>query len=115
MESTRESIVGREVELDLLDAFVGGEGRAVVALLEGEAGIGKTALWSAAVDEARRRGARVLLARSTAAEAGSFYSALDDLVRPRSTSCRASKSGAVTRWRGPCCSSVPAVLPSRGW
>jgi DNA-binding CsgD family transcriptional regulator len=83
MQSARESIVGREVELDLLDAFVGGEGgAAVLAILEGEAGVGKTALWSAAADEARARGARVLIARPTAAEAGSSYSALDDLVRP---------------------------------
>jgi DNA-binding CsgD family transcriptional regulator len=83
MESARKSIVGRELELDLLDAFVGGEGGgAVFAVIEGEAGIGKTALWSAAADVARRRGVRVLEARPTAAEAGSSYVALDDLVRP---------------------------------
>jgi DNA-binding CsgD family transcriptional regulator len=83
MQSARESIVGREVELDLLEAFVGGEGGAAVfAILEGEAGVGKTALWSAAADEARARGGRVLIARPTAAEAASSYSALDDLVRP---------------------------------
>jgi DNA-binding CsgD family transcriptional regulator len=83
MQSTREWIVGREVELDLLDAFVGGEGSAaVLTILEGEAGVGKTALWSAAADEARARGSRVLVARPTAAEAQSSYAALDDLVRP---------------------------------
>src|SRR5262245_26755512 len=83
MESARKSIVGRELELDLLDAFVGDEGGGpVLGVIEGEAGIGKTALWSAAADVARRRGACVLEARPTAAEAGSSYAALDDLVRP---------------------------------
>jgi hypothetical protein len=83
MGSTRESIFGREPELGLLDAFVGGErSAALLAILEGEAGAGKTTLWSATVDSARARGMQVLVARPTAAETGSAYAALDDLVRP---------------------------------
>lgn len=49
-------------------------------LLEGEAGIGKTTLLLAAADEARRRGFRVLSARSAAAESVLAYAALSDLL-----------------------------------
>jgi class 3 adenylate cyclase/tetratricopeptide (TPR) repeat protein len=81
-ELTREAIVGREPELELLAAFVAGRARgAVLALVEGEAGVGKSALWSAAAAHADRAGACVLAARPTAAEATSSYAALDDLVR----------------------------------
>ena len=75
-------IVGRERELDTLGAFLRAGGDAVLALIEGEAGIGKTALWSVALDRARADGTTVLVARPTAAETASSYAALDDLVRP---------------------------------
>jgi class 3 adenylate cyclase/tetratricopeptide (TPR) repeat protein len=81
-ELPRGSIVGREPELELLAAFTAGRARgAVLALVEGEAGVGKTALWSAAAARADHAGACVLAARPTAAEATSSYAALDDLVR----------------------------------
>jgi hypothetical protein len=48
--------------------------------VEGEAGVGKTVLWSAIVEHAH--GVRVLSERPTAAEASAAYAALDDLVRP---------------------------------
>jgi DNA-binding CsgD family transcriptional regulator len=73
-------IVGRETELDLLTSFARGEGEAVLAFVEGEAGVGKTALWSAVIE--RADGVRVLEARPTAAETGAAYAALDDLVAP---------------------------------
>jgi DNA-binding CsgD family transcriptional regulator len=72
-------IVGRESELETVGAFLRRETPAVLALIEGEAGIGKTALWSAALDAG---GDRVLVARPSAAETASSYAALDDLVRP---------------------------------
>jgi class 3 adenylate cyclase/DNA-binding CsgD family transcriptional regulator/tetratricopeptide (TPR) repeat protein len=76
------SIVGREPELELLAAFTAGRAEgAVLAVLEGEAGVGKTALWSAAAAHADQAGACVLAARPTAAEAASSYAVLDDLVR----------------------------------
>lgn len=60
-------VVGRRGELaaveELLDV-----GRLPAALvLEGEAGIGKTTLWSAGVDLARERSYRVLSARPASA------------------------------------------------
>jgi DNA-binding CsgD family transcriptional regulator len=71
-------IVGREHELETLGAFLSSDG-AVFALIEGEAGIGKTALWGAAL---ARVDGQVLVARPSAAETASSFAALDDLVRP---------------------------------
>jgi DNA-binding CsgD family transcriptional regulator len=71
-------IVGRETELTLLDRFVRGDGDAVLALVEGEAGVGKTALWSAVLGGLD--GVRSLVARPSAAETAAAYAALDDLL-----------------------------------
>ena len=79
---TTEAIIGREAELQRLRDCVQGPGRPVVAFLEGDAGVGKTALLEATVAEAEAAGTRVLRARPTAAEAGSSFAALDDLLRP---------------------------------
>ena len=79
---TTEAIVGREAELQRLRDCVREPGRPVVAFLEGDAGAGKTALLEAIVAEASAGGARVLRARPTAAETGSSFAALDDLLRP---------------------------------
>jgi class 3 adenylate cyclase/DNA-binding CsgD family transcriptional regulator len=82
-ELGRDAIVGREPELELLAAFTAGRARgAVLALVEGQAGVGKSALWSAAAAHADQAGACVLAARPTAAEATSSYAGLDDVVRP---------------------------------
>ena len=76
-------IVGREHELEVLRGFIRGEdGGAVLALIQGEAGIGKTALWTSAVEDARDDGAAVLVARPTASETASSYAALADLLHP---------------------------------
>jgi DNA-binding CsgD family transcriptional regulator len=79
---TTEAIVGREAELQRLRDCVREPGRPVVAFLEGDAGVGKTALMEAVVAEAAAAGSRVLRARPSAAEAGSSFAALDDLLRP---------------------------------
>ena len=55
-------IVGREVELAAIQAFLERPAEGPVALvLEGEAGIGKSTLWLTGVEAARERGFRVLV------------------------------------------------------
>lgn len=49
-------------------------------LIEGEAGIGKTTLWLAAIEQAQKRGFRVLSTRAAAAESVLAYTALADLL-----------------------------------
>jgi DNA-binding NarL/FixJ family response regulator len=72
-------IVGREDELAMLHGlFETGDGPRTV-VLTGVPGIGKTTLWEAGVDAARRRGYRVLLARPSDAEAGLAFATLIDL------------------------------------
>ena len=49
------AVLGRERELAVAEAFLGFDAeRSRVLLLEGEAGVGKTTLWLAAVQRARR-------------------------------------------------------------
>ncbi len=73
-------ILGRHEELTCLRAFVDGAAGGPAALvLEGEAGIGKSTLWLAAVEHARAGGARVLLARPAEAERGLGHAGLGDL------------------------------------
>jgi DNA-binding CsgD family transcriptional regulator len=52
------------------------------ALIEGEAGMGKTELWRSAVGTARERGLHVLMARTAEAEAKLSYAAVGDLFEP---------------------------------
>src|SRR5690348_16238150 len=76
-------IVGREEELaavrELFEDVL--PGPALLAL-EGEAGIGKTVLWRAGVEEARSRGFRVLASQPAEAEQGFAHSGLADLFEP---------------------------------
>ena len=73
-------IVGREEELIALRAFIDDEQAGPAALvLEGEAGIGKSTLWLAAVEHARERGMRVLSSRPAEAEHGLAHAGLGDL------------------------------------
>jgi DNA-binding CsgD family transcriptional regulator len=73
-------VVGREEELDSVRAFVDrtDEGLALF-VLEGEAGIGKSTLWLAAVEHARSRGVRILCSRPAEAEQGLVHVGLGDL------------------------------------
>jgi DNA-binding CsgD family transcriptional regulator/tetratricopeptide (TPR) repeat protein len=76
------ALIGRDVELALLRGFVeSGTGAGAAALLvEGEAGIGKTAVWRFAVELACDRGFTVLLARPAEAERTLSFAALSDLL-----------------------------------
>src|SRR5687767_5984195 len=63
-------VAGREVELDaLLDLFEATDELPATAVIVGEAGIGKTTLWLAAVEAAQARGYLVLSSRPADAEA----------------------------------------------
>jgi DNA-binding CsgD family transcriptional regulator len=75
--SIQRSLVGRDDELVMVEAALGH--RRGGALLEGEPGIGKTALWIAGTEMARDRGACVLESRPGEAERRMSFSALDDL------------------------------------
>src|SRR3954447_21586694 len=76
-------IIGRRDELLALESFLEAApagGRAL--LLEGEAGIGKTALWEEALERARARDIRVLRARPTQSEGQVAFAAVGDLLTP---------------------------------
>jgi DNA-binding CsgD family transcriptional regulator len=74
------SVVGREHELAEANGFLAGVAeRACGLLLVGEAGIGKTTIWSAVVAEAARRGYVVLTAGPSEAEADLPFAALTDV------------------------------------
>ena len=74
-------VVGRERELAAVGAFLTAVPDGPRALLlEGEAGIGKTTVWLAAVRAADGRGFRVLQARPTESESRLSYAALADIA-----------------------------------
>jgi DNA-binding CsgD family transcriptional regulator len=74
-------VIGRERELAAIAAFVGrGVRGPAVLLLAGEPGIGKTALWDAAIDQARSGEAVVLSCRAVEAEASVSFASLSDLL-----------------------------------
>ena len=74
-------LVGREEELASLLALLDArDGLPAVAVVTGEAGIGKTALWLAAVEAAQARGYLVLSCRPAEAEAAFSFVGLADLI-----------------------------------
>ena len=74
-------IVSREEELTSLRAFVGEpHGGSAGLVIEGEAGIGKSTLWLAGVEQGQQCGARVLSARPVEAERSLAYAGLGDLL-----------------------------------
>ena len=75
------AVIGRDDELDVVQAFLDELGGGPVGLvLSGEPGIGKTILWQAGVDEARARFERVLTCRGAEAEAALSFAALSELL-----------------------------------
>ena len=76
-------IVGREDELAALyDFLVKRERLHGAAIVEGEAGIGKTTVWAAAVEACRAQSYRVLSCRPSESEALLSFAALRDLIEP---------------------------------
>jgi len=75
------ALVGRASELRTIDRFLDAAATDLHALLlSGQAGIGKTSLWKAAIDRARERGFRVLACRPTEVETQLSFAALVDLL-----------------------------------
>jgi hypothetical protein len=84
------AVVGREVELAAVDAWLAGvEGTPTdrdsgcpILVLSGLAGIGKSTLWAEAVARARAKGFGVLACRPGASDVGLCYVGMADLLRP---------------------------------
>jgi DNA-binding CsgD family transcriptional regulator len=77
----RPELVGREAELAAARAWVGGLADGPTALVvRGEAGIGKTSIWTAAAELARAAGALLLSSRPAEAEMPLGYAGLGDLL-----------------------------------
>jgi DNA-binding CsgD family transcriptional regulator len=77
------SVVGRDAELAVIDDFLAAIAEGAKALvLDGEAGMGKTTLWRAGIEEGRAAGHRVLRAEPTETETALSFSALGDLLDP---------------------------------
>jgi DNA-binding CsgD family transcriptional regulator len=74
-------IIAREDEVARLQAFLAARGsdQPQALILEGEAGIGKSTLWLAAVEAADERGMRVLKSRPSEAEQELPFAGLGDL------------------------------------
>ncbi|MGH3676980.1 MAG: helix-turn-helix transcriptional regulator [Mycobacterium sp.] len=74
-------VLSRPVECRAIDDFLASASVEPTALMvEGEAGIGKTTLWLAAVDQGCEKGFRVLSARPAAAESVLAYASLADML-----------------------------------
>lgn len=80
LREVSRDLVGRDEELGLLIDFLDTSTDRLAAFeLEGEAGIGKSTVWRAGVDEARRRDFRVLVSQPAEAERGLAHAGLGDL------------------------------------
>ena len=101
-------LVGRDEELALLLALLDArDGLPAVAVVTGEAGIGKTTLWLAAVEAAQARGYLVLSCRPAEVEAAFSFVGLADLIGASSpTCCRSCRRSSGGRSRRRCCSAT---------
>ena len=73
-------LVGRESELAAVGRFVGGHAAGPASLtLAGEAGIGKTAIWTRAVQDAQAAGVSVRISRCSEPDAALSFAGLGDL------------------------------------
>jgi DNA-binding CsgD family transcriptional regulator len=75
------TVVGRDAELASIRDFVATISDGATALvLEGEAGVGKTTLWAAGIEQAQEWGLRVLQARPAESETALSFSGVGDLL-----------------------------------
>jgi DNA-binding CsgD family transcriptional regulator len=76
-------VIGRDDELESLSDFLAmGEAEGLALLLQGEAGIGKTTIFNAALADAETRGYRTVSCRPAASETAFAFAALGDLLAP---------------------------------
>jgi DNA-binding CsgD family transcriptional regulator len=76
-------LIGRDEELQRVQRFLEAVPAGTRALLiAGEAGVGKTSLWQAALERAQAAGIRTIAARPTEAETSFAHAALGDLLGP---------------------------------
>ncbi len=94
-------VIGRERERDRLGAFIDAVPCGVHSLVvSGEAGIGKTVLWSDAILRCRRAGYRVLRARGSEEDMSGVLVGLRDLFEHTSVAASALTDGADPFERG---------------
>jgi DNA-binding CsgD family transcriptional regulator len=75
-------VIGRDEELAAVAAVLeGAANRAAACVVEGDIGVGKTTVWTAALDAAAERGYRVVSARPAEAETSFAFAAIGDLLR----------------------------------
>jgi DNA-binding CsgD family transcriptional regulator len=78
-----QALIGREAEHAAASVFLDAVARGPMALvLSGPVGIGKTTIWRALLDDARRRGYRTMATRAVEAEAQLAFAGLADLLDP---------------------------------
>src|SRR5215467_14202396 len=78
-----DAVVGRGTELAAIEAaFERAPDGPAAVVLTGEAGIGKSTVWDAAVEAARERGWQVLVARPAPSEQALTLAGLTDLLGP---------------------------------
>lgn len=81
MEGSQVPIVGRDSELEAVGRFTLAMSDGPASLvLDGPAGVGKTAIWTAAVTAARTMGLAVRICRCTVSDAGWAFAGLGDLL-----------------------------------
>ena len=80
MDDTLPAVTREADERVVADFLESALAQPSVLVIEGEAGIGKTTLWLAAVSQARRRGFHVLSTRPAEAETVLAYASLADLL-----------------------------------
>lgn len=81
MTVTHRQLVGRDEEVGAIVRLLDASDRLPrVAVLSGEAGIGKTTLWLAGIDSAAAAGYRILSSRPSEAETGFSFAGLSDLL-----------------------------------
>ena len=80
MARAAADLVGRDEELAAIAGLLEAGAPACAVVIDGEAGIGKTTVWRAAVEAAAARGFRPLEARPSQSEASLAFSTLADLL-----------------------------------